>query len=144
MDVDHIKTSCGAMIYCTSTNRYLFLLRNDGRRPDTWGIVGGKVERGETVLQGLVREIKEELGGEIRGAKVIPIEKFTSNNERFVYHTFLIKVENEFVPDLNPEHRGYCWVPLSNYPKPLHPGVFKTIRIEANRKKLEAMEKIKD
>jgi len=142
MAINHINTSCGSLILCTSTNRYLFLLRDDGRYPNTWGLVGGKVEKNESVLQGLVREIKEELGGEIKGAKILPIEQYTSDNGKFIYHTFLIKVDEEFIPTLNNEHKGYCWVPLENYPKPLHPGVYRTIKIGANQDKLRTQEKL--
>jgi len=143
MATGNINSSCGAMIYCTATKRYLFLLRDDGKFPDTWGLVGGKIEQGESILAGLQREIEEELGGQIEGAKVIPIEQFVSENKRFVYHTFLIKVEEEFVPALNREHKGFCWVPLEHFPKPLHPGVFRTIKLEKSRNKLKTQEKLK-
>lgn len=144
MATNSINNSCGALIYCTATNRYLFLLRNGGKFPSTWGIAGGKIEQGETIEQGLNREILEELGGEIRGAKILPIEQYTSNNNKFIYHTFLIKVEEEFVPVLNHEHKGYCWVPLENYPKPLHPGVYRTFKFEHIKDKIKIHEQIKD
>lgn len=139
-----IKQSCGALIYCTSTHRYLFLLRNGDKFDNTWGLVGGKVESGETIEQGLKREIFEEMGGEIQGAKILPIEKYTSTNNKFVYHTFLIKVEEEFVPVLNDEHKGYCWVPLDNHPKPLHPGVWRTFKFKNIIDKIRTLEKITD
>lgn len=142
MAINNIKEGCGALIYCTSTHRYLFLLRNDGKFPNTWGIVGGKIEQNETILQGLEREIEEELGGQIEGAKIIPIEKYTSNNNRFIYHTFLIKVEEEFVPVLNHEHIGYCWVPMDLHPTPLHPGVYRTFKFKNIKEKIKVLEKI--
>lgn len=142
MAINNINQSCGSLIYCTSTKRYLFLLRNNGKFPDSWGLVGGKVEQGESILDGLEREIKEELGGEIRNAKIIPIEQYTSDNKTFTYHTFLIKVESEFVPELNNEHKGYCWVPLEAYPKPLHPGVYRSIRAEKTRMKIKTQERL--
>jgi 8-oxo-dGTP pyrophosphatase MutT (NUDIX family) len=144
MATNHIKSGCGAMIYCTTTNRYLFLLRSNGRYSDTWGLVGGKIELNETVQQGLEREIQEELGGIIKDAKYVPVEQFTSENGKFVYHTFLVKVEEEFVPVLNNEHRGYCWVPLEDHPKPLHPGVYRTIKIKASKEKLKTLESLID
>ena len=140
MATNNINSSCGSMILCTKTNRYLFLLRDDGRHPNTWGLVGGKVESGESVLQALVREIKEELGGEIRGAKIHPVETYTSDNGKFVYTTFLIKVDEEFVPELNSEHKGFCWVPLENLPRPLHPGVYRTMKIGSNQELLRREE----
>ena len=130
------------MIYCTTTNRYLFLLRNNGRYSDTWGLVGGKIELNETVQQGLEREIQEELGGIIADAKLIPIEKFTSDSHNFEYHTYVIKVDEKFIPELNREHRGYCWVPLSDYPKPLHPGVWRTFKFNSVVDKLRTIEQL--
>ena len=142
MAVNSLNSSCGALIYCTKTNRYLFLLRDGSKFANTWGIVGGKIERDESVLEGLQREIREELGGEINGARVIPIEQYTSEHNNFVYHTFLIKVDEEFTPELNNEHKGYCWVKLDDYPKPLHPGVYRTFKFAATREKIKVLEQL--
>jgi 8-oxo-dGTP pyrophosphatase MutT (NUDIX family) len=136
--------ACGAFIYCNTTHRYLFLLRSGSKHSGSWGLVGGKVESGETVAQALVREIGEEIGSCITDPKLMPIEKFTSENQSFAYHTFLIVVDAEFIPILNEEHRGYAWVPLDNYPKPLHPGVWRTFNFKSIIKKLKTVEQIKD
>jgi 8-oxo-dGTP pyrophosphatase MutT (NUDIX family) len=93
----------------------------------TWALPGGKVDGNETVIVGLAREIQEELGGRITDPKLIPIERYTSNDRRFIYHTFFVSVDNEFVPGLNDEHIGYAWLPLSATPKPLHPGIVRTL-----------------
>jgi 8-oxo-dGTP pyrophosphatase MutT (NUDIX family) len=137
----HLIVGCGALIYCTKTKRYLFLLRDKGKYSDTWALVGGKIENQESIIEGLYREINEELGGSILDAKLLPIDKFSSTNEKFVYHTFLIKVEEEFVPDLNLEHKGYCWVSLDHVPKPLHPGLHRILNSDSIRTKLIAQQK---
>jgi len=134
--------NAGAFIYCTSTKRYLFLLRNESRYSGTWGVVGGKIESGELLLESLLREMTEEIGGIIQGAKLIPLEQFTSDNNKFIYHTFIVPVEEEFVPVLNNEHRGYCWVSLEDHPKPLHPGVWRTINFEAVVAKIRTLEAV--
>lgn len=134
--------SCGALIYARDTHRYLFLLRSTSKHRNSWGLVGGKVETGETVVQGLHREILEELGGTIDDAKPVPIEKFTSENQQFSYHTFMIVVDTEFIPVLNHEHTGFCWVPLENYPKPLHPGVWRTFKFDEVIAKIKTIEKL--
>ena len=134
--------SAGALIYCRTTHRYLFLLRNGDRHDGSWGLVGGKIDSGETVTAGLVREIAEELGGTIRDAKLIPIEKFTSESNQFEYHTFMINVDEEFVPVLNHEHRGYCWVKLEDHPRPLHPGVWRTFKFSSVIEKIQTLEKV--
>jgi len=134
--------SCGAFIYCKTTHRYLFLLRSPHKTQHSWGLVGGKLEKNESVVEALNREIREELGGEIVDAKLRPIEKFTSENQKFHYHTFMIVVDQEFVPALNHEHVGFCWVPLENYPRPLHPGVWRTFKFDAVINKIKTVEKL--
>jgi 8-oxo-dGTP pyrophosphatase MutT (NUDIX family) len=142
MATDNLKESinCGALILCTRTMRYLFLLRSNGRQANKWGLVGGKIEINETELEGLKREIREELGGSINDATFVPIEKYHNLKNNFTYYTFLIKVDEEFVPELNSEHKGYCWVKLDDYPKPLHPGVWRTFNVKANRDKIKEQE----
>jgi 8-oxo-dGTP pyrophosphatase MutT (NUDIX family) len=144
MAINNIKLGCGAVIHAKSSNRYLFLLRNTGKFPNTWGLVGGKIEIGESIENGLIREISEELGGRVNDAKIIPIDQYTSDSGVFIYHTFLIQVDEEFIPYLNSEHKGYCWVSLEGLPKPLHPGVEKTLNSKIVKEKLHTIEKIKD
>ena len=141
VDTGYIE-GVGTFIYCTSTQRYLFLLRDSSKYSGTWGLAGGKIDTGEQLLDSLYRELEEELGYNFAAAKVIPIEKFTSDNNRFSYNTFLIPVEEEFVPELNYEHRGYCWVRLEDHPKPLHPGVWRTINFEAVSSKIKTLEEV--
>ena len=88
------------------------------------------------------RELNEELGYDFINVKVIPIEKFTSDNGHFSYNTFLIPVEEEFTPVLNYEHRGYSWVRLEDHPKPLHPGVWRTINFSAVVDKIKTLETV--
>ena len=132
----------GTFIYSTSTGRYLFLLRNSKKYTGTWGLAGGGIEAGEHLLSSLYRELDEELGYDFTNTKVIPIEKFTSDNGHFSYHTFLIPIDEEFVPVLNHEHRGYCWVRLEDHPKPLHPGVWRTVNFSAVVDKIKTLEAV--
>lgn len=128
------NTSAGIFFYSQSTNRYLFLLRNEPKTNNTWGLPGGKIEDSETLLEGLVRECEEEIGFFPDKGKLIPIQKFVNNT--FTYHTFFCVVDNEFIPNLNNEHSGYAWVVSGQYPKPLHPGVFNMINFDVVKEKL--------
>jgi 8-oxo-dGTP pyrophosphatase MutT (NUDIX family) len=129
------NTSAGVFFYAQDTKRFLYLLRNDDRNPGNWGIPGGKVESNETLFEGIERECIEELNFFPTNAKLIPIQKFINNT--FTYHTFFCFIENEFIPKLNEEHSGYCWVEYNHYPKPLHPGLFNTINFDVVQSKLQ-------
>lgn len=142
MVTSSIKEGVGTLVYARLTQRYLFLLRSSTKHQGSWGIVGGKVEQSETVSQALIREIQEEIGKDFSSQKFIPIETFTSDNERFVYYTFVTCVDEEFIPKLNHEHRGYCWVELRDHPKPLHPGVWRTFNFSVVKKKIKTLESI--
>ena len=137
-----MNQSIGTIFFSKLTDRYLFLLRNKDSHGDTWAFVGGKVENTESPIQGLSREIVEEIGFEPEIVKHIPIEKFTNKNKKFEYHTFISVVENEFVPILNSEHKGYAWVSIEGWPKPLHPGVFSTLKIQEIMQKIETVSKL--
>lgn len=132
--------STGALIYCTATNRYLFLLRDGAKFPNTWSIAGGKIEDGESIIQALARELQEEIGLDINFYKLIPLETYTADNQNFVYHTFILVVDQEFIPNLNAEHKGYAWTSIDSIPKPIHPGLFKTLHISEITKKIKAIE----
>ena len=121
----------GCLFLSTDTGRIMLQQRSgEVNHPRTWGFFGGKAEKGERPNEALLREIEEELGLVPDIKKVIPINKFTSPNKKFVYHTFLVTVEEEFIPILNNESDGYCWIKIGNWPRPLHPGA----KIQCNSK----------
>lgn len=133
-----IKSNAGSLIYAKNTGRFLFLLRNaDKRYKGTWGIVGGKVEVNEHAIDGLSREIFEEVGKDLSGCVTVPLTVYKSDTSDFEYHTFMIIVEEEFIPALNDEHAGYAWTTLKNYPKPLHPGLWKTVNFSSVQDKIK-------
>ena len=118
----------GGLIRAEDTGRYLLVQRSSiSSYPLRWGLVGGKVHHDEKLLEGLSREIGEELGF------VPPIEKwvafncFTSTDRKFQYHSLLILTPNEFKPILNSENDGYCWVKNIENVKPLHPRLREVI-----------------
>lgn len=142
---DNNKVICsGALFYAVSTKRFLFLHRTHKRTGNTWGLVGGKSEQQETPFQALSREIIEEIGFYPQCAKTIPLETFVSNDERFKFHTYLIIVQQEFIPILNYEHDGYCWTSFNKWPKPLHYGLRNTLQNKANLSKLRTVFEIID
>ena len=131
----------GVWFYSVNTQRYLYLLRNDPKHPGSWGLPGGKIESGETLIEAMNRECTEELGFVPEYIKLIPIEKFTSSDRGFSYHTFFCSIDQEFVPKLNNEHVGYAWINSGTWPKPMHPGLWSTINFTAVKEKIESVER---
>jgi len=139
MDPGAVMDAVGVWFYSIGTDRYLYLMRDDAKHPGSWGLPGGKAESGESLLVAMKRECEEEIGGFPDFVRLVPLEKFTSDDQNFSYHTFFCCVADEFRPVLNHEHLGYAWIDSQNWPRPLHPGLWSTVNFEAVRKKIEAI-----
>ena len=130
----------GVWFRSLDTGRYLYLLRNDSKHPGAWGLPGGKLEPGETLLGGMERECIEELGSFPTYLRLIPLEKFTAPDGAFEYHTWVCVLNTEFTPRLNHEHLGYAWIDAGTFPRPMHPGLWNTINIDAVQQKILRVE----
>lgn len=119
----------GAIFLSKRTGRMMLNLRSETvTYSNNWGFVGGKIERGESAIEALYREIAEELGESIPSIEdIIPFDVFCTKNEKFKYYSFIVIVQEEFIPELNDESAGYSWVKIGNWPKPLHPGAKSTL-----------------
>ena len=142
MVTDHLNavSAVGIWFYSVATQRYLYLLRNDPKHPDAWGLPGGKIESGESMMTAMIRECEEELGTMPEYLKLVPLEKFTTPDGKFAYNTFFCSVAAEFTPVLNDEHTGYAWISSGTWPKPLHPGLWSTINFEAVQSKIATIQ----
>jgi 8-oxo-dGTP pyrophosphatase MutT (NUDIX family) len=86
------------------------------------------------------RECIEELGSFPTYLRLIPLEKFTAPDGVFEYHTWVCVIQNEFTPRLNHEHLGYAWIDAGTFPRPMHPGLWNTVNIDAVQKKILLVE----
>lgn len=93
------------------------------RLADDWkGYVlpGGHVEPGESIVDAVVREIKEETGLTISNPKLCGIKQFPRKDDNYKngrYLVFLFKT-NEFEGDLVSSEEGLMhWVDRKNLPK---------------------------
>jgi ADP-ribose pyrophosphatase YjhB (NUDIX family) len=135
-----IVNAVGVWFYAIDTGRYLYLMRDDPKHPDTWGLPGGRIESGETLIDAIIRECEEELGCMPNYIRLVPLEKFTTVDQQFAYHTFFCSVATEFVPTLNHEHTGWAWLTSGIWPKPMHPGLWSTVNFDAVQNKIQTIE----
>ena len=52
----------------------------------------------------------------------IPLDIFWTIDKKFCYYTFVLVVDEEFIPEISNESGGFGWFNIESLPKPLHPG----------------------
>lgn len=117
----------GVLIYCKTTNRYLLNYRSKYvNEPNTYGVWGGKLDRGETnPKMSALREFKEETGN-VYNKPIIMNLLCVYKTEGFIYHNYIGYIEEEFTPNVENcwESDGYIWTELNDFEKlNLHFGV---------------------
>lgn len=130
--------AAGALILAKNTGRVLMNLRGEtSSYPYTFGFFGGKAEKTEKITENLRRELQEELGNLPKPIKSLPIDVFRSPDGNFEYYSFVILIEEEFIPQLNEESAGYAWIEPGRWPKPLHPGAANVLKRQGIIKNLK-------
>jgi mutator protein MutT len=105
-----------AALFIEHDNRILLLHRQERKsQGNLWGIPGGKIDKGETPLEAVVREIKEETGFEFSKEQIENLGAvYIEYNEKdhFVYHMFRAKLVGDpgGVKINFHEHKGFTWV----------------------------------
>ena len=111
----------GAIIVSEHSGKVLTVLRSPKEsHPNTWTFAGGRAKHNESTSDTLVRELKEELQL-TKFKKILPLHRYQSRSKDFIYDTFIVLVNKEFVPVLNWENSGYAWSDIEHLPSPLHP-----------------------
>jgi mutator protein MutT len=121
--------------YCECGDRVLFLLRSpDKPQGNTWCVPGGKLERGETPSQAVVREVREETGIELDEKTLIYCHKVyirfpEKDLNLHLFRSVLREVPGSLEIALE-EHTSWCWVTLEEaLQMPLIPGGSDCLRI---------------
>lgn len=117
------KVGVGTIFVSTKTRHVLLNLRAPHKTHSLqWSLWGGMVEPGEQPKDALLRELSEEMNFVPDIEKIYPFDLYQSRDGHFSYYSFVCIVEDEFIPILNSESCGYCWLELGNWPSPMHQG----------------------
>lgn len=119
------KRHVGVLIKCIATNRFLLLKRAGIPHKGTFGLLSGGLNPDEEPLDGLKREVGEEIQIDPNIVNYKFINKETSNKAEFYY--FVGTVKNEFVPKLDYENISYTWVKPNELPQPIYPNLDQKI-----------------
>ncbi|CDG49498.1 NUDIX domain-containing protein [Cardinium endosymbiont of Bemisia tabaci] len=122
LHIDNFKpTKSVAICYMVCNGKVLLLKKNDPPTVgDRWCMPGGKLEKNETPLQAVVREIKEEtaillLPEATDFIQTICIRIFTPKQD-YLLHLFKVVLPraqpSDYTIVLNHEHMGHLWADL--------------------------------
>ena len=121
------KKAAGVLVKCLPTNKVLLLLRsNICTYPQTWSLISGGIDDDEKIFDGLIKEVKEEIG--VDPNYIIYKYKNEENQKDLDFYYYEGYVGKEFIPRINEEHLDYVWCDLDSLPTPLLPGVLEKIK----------------
>jgi 8-oxo-dGTP pyrophosphatase MutT (NUDIX family) len=80
---------------------------------------GGKVEPGESLEQAALREVREELGVDVKLGKYLGFEEFEVEGRNFRSHKFIGEIIEGQKPQVNEPNKfkKLFWLPFSDYRK---------------------------
>lgn len=102
----------------THKGKLLLLLRNNPPVKDVWWVPGGRIMRGESLEEAVVRKLHEETGLEGRIIRKVGVINHIFSEVHIISIFFNVEAEDDKV-QLDEEHRAYKWV--SKLPKNSHP-----------------------
>ena len=95
-------------------SKFLIIQRSSEEKvlPLIWEFPSGKIKIKEFVVDGLAREVKEEIGIDITPYQptLIGFSDYSSKTKRTIQLNFLVNLPNKPTVKLSKEHCQYAWV----------------------------------
>lgn len=140
IQTNNTNHAVGTAFLAKSSGRLLLSYRTNLKTfPHHWCLWSGKIEKGESPIYTLLRECKEELAIEVPSHMLHPWDVYINPTNGYTFYTFISVVQEEFNPTLNHENHGYGWFKYDALPRPLHPGIKKTLMGWKARHRLQCM-----
>lgn len=121
-DAESSHLRCAAALIFDGQGRIFVQRRSPDRSlfPSAWDVVGGHLERGETTLEALRREIQEETGWRLHSivAELDPVTYTGDDGLTRVEEDFLVRVDGDLErPQLERDkHTEYRWIGPDDVP----------------------------
>ena len=118
----------------TFEGRLLLLEKQHPRKGPFWELPGGRIQKGESLMQALQREVEEETG--FKGVEAaIPFDMILTNlristsrgEVGLILSVYHCVIPSSFTPRLSSEHTNFGWFSISESAqlvKPQYPGAF--------------------
>ena len=120
-----MKKAAGVLLICEKTGNFLLLERSKlAFFPHTWSVVAGGMEEGETSLETVKRELKEETQID---STPIKFQFFESQNDFKPFDLYLGYCEEEYECNLDRENDDWGWFKMNNLPTPLFPTLYSSL-----------------
>jgi len=113
-------------------DKFLFLRRKNEPVKGQWWFPGGRIRKGETLQEALVREVKEETGLTVTESKLVNVYSRIFDKRHDITIAYITKCKPNKIT-LNNEHSEYNY--YKKPPKNTHPYIMKVIE-DLEKKKL--------
>jgi 8-oxo-dGTP pyrophosphatase MutT (NUDIX family) len=129
----HVKIEVST-VFMENEKKLLLLQRSSHKHsPNTWAIPGGKLENTETPLEGLMREIEEELQLSPSSEVFQYLQSLYVRHPLVEYQLHLFQWILDAIPSITinaEEHQAFVWQPIDKFGElPLLEGQLEAFRI---------------
>lgn len=100
--------------FCEYQGKILILHRQDYKpQGNTWGVPAGKLRKGESPKEGIIREIGEETGIRVPPRKIKFFKKIYVRNSNYDFLCYMYHFSIKYLANVitrEEEHKAFTWV----------------------------------